>query len=352
MKKIEDADKNLKVSTTLEEKDIAFFDVSEPPFDIYGIMHTDTGFCRVPKAVADNVNDGVKFLSTNTAGGRVRFKTDSPYVAISAKMPYITRFAHMPLTGIAGFDMYIYESGECRFAHTYVPPYDMTNGYDSIYYFKTGGEHEIVLNFPLYNDVSSLLIGVKEGSSLSGGGKYIDKKPVVYYGSSITQGGCASRPGNSYQAIISRALDCDYINLGFSGSARAEDAIAEYIAELDMSCFVYDYDHNAPDAAHLEKTHEKMFKTIRTAQPNLPIIMVTMPLETDMDEIDKRREIIYRTYRNALDGGDKNVYFINGYDFYKMSGDSGTVDGCHPNDLGFWQMADTMLPIIRKVLGL
>lgn len=107
--------------------------------------------------------------------------------------------------------------------------------------------------------------------------KYAVKKPVVYYGSSITQGACASRPGNCYESILSRRLDCDYINLGFSGSAKGEDAIVDYIIGLDMSVFVMDYDYNAPTPEHLEKTHSKMFKAIRAEHPTLPIIIMPRP---------------------------------------------------------------------------
>lgn len=354
MKNIEEIDKNLKVETTLSEQDIIFFNVCEAPFDLYGVTHNGTQFCRMPKNVAKETNNGVFELYTNTAGGRVRFKTNSPYIAISAKMPKVTRFPHMPLTGTSGFDMYSYQNGEYTFENTFPPPYDMQNGYDAIYYFKTPGIHELIINFPLYNDLSDLYIGIKDGFSVYSGEKYINKKPVVYYGSSITQGGCASRPGNCYQAIISQKLDCDYINLGFSGSARAEKAITEYIASLDMSCFVYDYDHNAPDPEYLEKTHEPMFKAIRKAQPDLPVIFVSSPPCTSFGQENQkaRRDIIYNTYKKASDSGDKNVYFVNGTDFFRLVGDHGFVDGCHPTDLGFMQMADTLLPVIKNALWL
>ena len=108
-----------------------------------------------------------------------------------------------------------------------------------------------VINFPLYTDVCELYLGLEESAKVEAAPDYEIKVPVVYYGSSITQGGCASRPGTSYQAIISRRLNCDYVNLGFSGNAKGEPAIAEYIAGLEMSVFVYDYDHNAPNPEHL-----------------------------------------------------------------------------------------------------
>ena len=125
--------------------------------------------------------------------------------------------------------------------------------------FDKKTEREITINFPLYSSVADLYIGLDETAVLKKSLGYKHKKPIVFYGSSITQGGCASRPGNAYESIISRALQTDYINLGFSGNAKAEDEIAQYIKDLDMSVFIYDYDHNAPNLKHLEDTHQRMF---------------------------------------------------------------------------------------------
>ena len=170
---------------------------------------------------------------------------------------------------------------------------------------------------------------------------YSHNVPIVYYGSSITQGGCASRPGNSYQAIISRRLDADYINLGFSGSGKAEEAMVQYLAELEMSVFVCDYDHNTPDVEYLKKTHLPLYRTVRTKQPNLPIILISAPnILMNPEGFLTRREVIRETYQIALDEGDKNVYFIDGAELFAGEDwDSCTVDGCHPNDLGFYRMA-------------
>ena len=129
-----------------------------------------------------------------------------------------------------------------------------------------GKEHTFTINFPLYQGVNSLYIGLKEGSVIKEAPEYETTAPFVYYGSSITQGGCASRPGSAYQNILSRHLQWDHINLGFSGSCKGEDEMAYYIASLDMSVFVYDYDHNAPTVEHLKNTHEIFFKKIKIKQ--------------------------------------------------------------------------------------
>ena len=174
--------------------------------------------------------------------------------------------------------------------------------------------------------------------------------PVVYYGSSITQGGCASRPGNAYPAILSRMLDCDFVNLGFSGNAKGEAEMADYIAGLPMSVFVYDYDHNA-DTSRLQRTHARMFGIIRERQPQLPVIMLSRP-QPYLDEGERaRRRIIEETFQSALRAGDKNVYFIDGSSLlHRFGGDSGTVDRCHPNDLGFMCMADGIRETLQRAL--
>ena len=205
---------------------------------------------------------------------------------------------------------------------------------------------------PLYSCVEDLYIGLKDGCTLKPACDYSVKKPVVFYGSSITQGGCASRSGNAYSNMISRELDCDHINLGFSGKAKAEIPMAEYIAGLEMSVFVYDYDHNAPDVAYLEETHERMFKIIRNAQPELPILMLTRPrYDLSKPGDSERLEVVRRTYENALAVGDKNVYFIPGPELIlDLVRESALVDGTHPNDGGFSSMAYVIGNKLREIL--
>lgn len=339
-------DSNFKVNTELNIEGIKFYDIKQPPFKFYGVFYENGKFRRLPESVAKTVNDGVYSLHTHTAGGRVRFRTDSPYVAIHTKMPVIGKMPHIALTGSAGFDLYIGK----KYHGTFIPPFEIQDGYESVIRFDSSEMRDITVNFPLYSEVAQLYIGVSEGATVSSAEPYKTEKPIVYYGSSITQGGCASRPGNSYESIISQRFDMDYVNLGFSGSAKAEDEIAEYISGLDMSVFVYDYDHNAPTAEHLKETHEKMFKTIRKANPDLPIVLLSRPKFTLTEEEETRLDIIKATYQNAVGNGDKNVYLIDGRELMKTAEDDGTVDGCHPNDLGFMSMARELGELLEKVL--
>ena len=342
-------DPNFKVASKIDKPDMRYYDVKLPPFCIYGVYFDDGKFRRMPERVAAQVNPRVHVLHSNTAGGRVRFKTDSPYVAIFAKMPSIGKMPHFPLTGSAGFDLYVSEETE-QYVGTFMPPFTIEDGFESVLDFPDARPREITIDLPLYSDVSELYIGVSEQAKLEAPKPYLQKKPIVYYGSSITQGGCASRPGMSYESILCRRFGIDYLNLGFSGNAKAEDTIAEYISGLEMSVFVYDYDHNAPNLEHLKNTHERMFRTIRAAQPELPIVLLSRPKYRLTNGEKKRLEIIRTTYLHAKEGGDRNVWLIDGPTLMQYAGDEGTVDNCHPTDLGFASMACVLGDLLEKIL--
>lgn len=340
-------DRNFAVQTQIDRTGLHFYDVEEAPFCVYGIKMDDGRYRRMPKAVAEAVSEGVLGLHANTAGGRVRFVTNSPRIAIHAAMDGVFQSPHFAFAGKAGFD--IYQNGVYR--KTFMPDVEMKDGFESVIETRLTNKAEILIHFPLYANVKRLYIGIEEGSVMEPAAAYAIEKPVVYYGSSITQGGCASRPGNAYQNILSRLLDFDHINLGFSGNAKAEQAMIDYIAGLEMSAFVYDYDHNAPTLEHLAATHEKMFKCIRAAHPDLPILILSRPkYYLSADEPD-RLAVIKATYDNAVAAGDQNVYFIPGTALMEDMKNEGLVDGTHPNDAGFVAMARAMLPMLKKILA-
>ena len=353
--KIEEIDKNFKIENNLNHNDWDNYNVLNEPFEIYGVFYDKGGFRRMDESVGtalekyDNYN--ISILSTHTSGGRVRFSTNSTGIAVYAKVRHPSKFSHIPLTGSSGFDLYKTIKGKEVYLGTFKPPYDLTNYYDAVVRFEDDTYNTITINFPPYCGVEELYIGVDKGSKI---GKpltsYIDKKPIVYYGSSITQGGCASRPGNIYQNFICRETNCDYINLGFSGGAKAEDVVIDYIKKLDMSIFVYDYDYNAPNAEYLEKTHQKMFDEIRKVHPDIPIIMLSIPTLNVTKVIKDRRKVIKKTYDTAIKNGDKNVYFISGQQLLKYSKDNFSVDSVHPNDLGFYSMGKVLGKLINKIL--
>jgi len=342
-------DKNFAVEPVNEEG-LVFYGCLQPPFRVYGLMRPDEKtpyFHRMPQEIADTVSANVSRLVKNTAGGRVRFRTDSKRIVVRCKLFDCYRRDHFTEIATSGFDLY----NGTEFVKAFRPPVGMVDGYSSEIAFGSNKMRDLTINFPLYSGVISLEIGLDEGAQVAQGDTYRVTTPVVYYGSSITQGACASRPGNCYQNIITRRLDCDYINLGFSGSAKAEPEIAEYIAGLDMSLFVYDYDHNATKLEYLQDTHERMFKTIRERQPDLPIVMVSKPAPKPTEAVIKRRDVIMQTYLNARAAGDEKVWFVDGSTMLQLfGGDNGTVDGVHPNTLGMMCMAQTIGDVMARIL--
>lgn len=351
MKDLAQIDKNFSIAE-VDGSRFEFRDCREEPFRIYGLIlpnAEDPHFMRLPSKVAATVNEGVLSLASCTAGGRIRFRTDSPSVAIRAKMHNIYRGDHFPMTGSAGFDLY----ADGIYRGTFRPPFEITDGFESRVDLRGKGMREILIHMPLYSGVISLEIGIEPGSVLLPAEEYKYKTPVVYYGSSITQGGCASRPGNAYQSILSLRLDTDHINLGFSGSGRAEPEMVRYIAGLDMSVFVCDYDYNCLSPEYLRQTHEPLYRVFRQAQPETPIIFISAPtvlLRPD-EEFLSRRAAVRATYDKAVAEGDKNVYFIDGAELFEGEcWDSCTVDGVHPNDLGFCRMALRIEKTLKPLL--
>ena len=229
------------------------------------------------------------------------------------------------------------------------PTSEQNKGYTLSVNLPTGKMRNYILWFLLYNQVSSLTIGLDEDAKVTHGSVYRDIKPILYYSNAITQGGCASRPDNSYQALISKWNTIHFINLGFSGNGLAEELMVDYLTTIDCSLFVCDYDHNAPDAEYLEKTHWRLYERYRNVKKNVPILFLTSPCDV-LDKDTERRErcsIIHRTYHKARRLGDKNVYFMNGQ---QLLGEEDRmnclVDGAHPTDLGFYRIAKK---IYRKI---
>lgn len=353
--KISDIDKNLKVETKLPVTNLKWLTPLDEPISLHGIYGytEELGYIRMPAEVAKNTSDGVNWLFRNTAGGRIRLKTNSKNIAVKVFVTSSGIMPHITATGQSGLDLYITENHKSTYVQSLMPAFKKgENGcsYESIAYVS-GEMHTYTMNMPLYSDVKAIYIGLDPDAVLEKADDYAITQPVLYYGSSITQGGCASRPGNAYQAMISRRFDCDFINLGFSGSARAEPAMIEYLASLDPCIFVLDYDHNAPNPEHLQNTHEPLFKAFRAAHPDTPVIMVSKPDFKPNDDCIRRREIIRTTYNNAAAAGDKNVYFIDGETLFEGNcRDSCTVDGCHPNDLGFFRMAEVIGNVMEPLI--
>ena len=344
-------DKNFAIESNIQREGLTFRSALSEPISLHGVFYKDGRFRRIPTDVAESVSKGVYYLHANTAGGRIRFSTDSLYIVLKANLGKAHIMTHMAATGIYGFDMYEIIDGKEVWVKTYRPKPDTVDWFEDVLDYSERKMRSFVINFPLYNDVCELYLGLQEDAKVEAAPDYEIKKPIVFYGSSITQGGCASRPGTSYPAIISKMLNAEYINLGFSGNAKGEPTIAEYIAGLEMSVFVYDYDHNAPNPEHLAATHEPMFNTIREKNPTLPILMVSSISQNKVGPWAERREIIRTTYNNAKANGDKNVYFLDGSTLIPEEvNNEAKVDGTHPTDLGFYFMAQGIGKVLKDIL--
>ncbi len=355
MSKIEKIDPNVKAASSQKEG-LTYYNIRNSPFQIYGLYQPEKEgvFRRIPYETATAVSEGIAMIHTAPTGGRIRFQTDSKIVSLKAIYKSSCIMSIMAITGSCCFDLYAdgHFMNSFRIATTSSEPnigsFDFSNGYDGFIPFPDRKMRDIIIHFPLYSEVSDVWIGLKEDATLLPGKEYKHTLPVVFYGSSITHGGCASRPGNSYPALLSRWLDTDIINLGFAGNALGETEMAQYIADLPMSVFVYDYDYNTPNAEHLEKTHDAMYQIIREKNPDLPILILTRPVRHAPD--DKRVSVIQQTYQKAKDRGEP-VYFISGQQMFNLiDPEMFNTDGVHPNDFGFYCMAQEVKKILEGLL--
>lgn len=349
MARISEIDKNLSVISKIKKENLCWLSANSELFNLKGVFFDGDCYKRMPTEIAEKVSDGVNYLHRHTSGGRLLFETDSEYVAISTTGKS-DHMPHMAFTGSKGFDLYLFENGKFEYYNSFVPPVDKVEGYESIVEFGSKMSRKILIHFPLYGGVSELNIGIEDDAVINNFDPYKKGSMLVYYGSSITQGGCASRPGNNYSAIVSQKTLTDFICLGFSGNAHGEDVMADYLANLPVSLFVMDYDHNdigEPDK--LAQRHSKMYKKIRDKHPDIPVIIMSAPWSKRlMDSKLISRESVYQTYKGAKQNGD-NVYFIDGQEMFgEEFKNCATVDGCHPNDFGFVKMAEAVLKVIKE----
>lgn len=342
-------DKNMLVASNISE-DVEWHDIlDQSKFSMHGVFfEKESGeILRLPSAVAKATSEGVDHLARHTAGGRLCFVTDSPYVAIHCKLNGHV-MSNMSWSGTGSFDLYV--NGVFSGLFRSMPEKPQTTLLYQINGAKDG-ECQMELNFPLYTGVEEMYIGLKSGSTVYASHPYKDTLPIVYYGSSITQGGCATRPGMSYQSYICRDTLVDFVNLGFSGSGKGEKPMREYIASLDCSILVLDWDHNLESTEQLEEVHEPMYRLFRENHPDTPVVFISRPDFYPTPYVMGMRQVIINTYEKARAEGDENVYFIDGEIIFgeEHRGEC-TVDGCHPNDLGFYRFYKTLKPIIEKLL--
>jgi lysophospholipase L1-like esterase len=211
-------------------------------------------------------------------------------------------------------------------------------------------QRDIVLYLPLYKPAKVIGIGLDKEAKLEPASPFAIAKPVVFYGTSITQGGCASRSGLSYQAILGRKLNLDFVNLGFSGNGKGEPDVAKAVAAIDASAFVVDFSQNNPTIESLREVYKPFVETLRASHPDTPIIAIT-PIYSTNEGTKKieMREHIRKVIAERIANGDRNIQLVEGADLLGPTQGDGLVDGTHPNDLGFQWMAEGLAPRLRAL---
>lgn len=324
------------------------------PLEGKAFLNTAKFYDRLPNTISTNVNGGVRSLLHHTSGMQFRFRTDSKKLSFKW-IPFSEdlEMDHMPSTGVSGIDIYRFDPSRNRWLYVKT---------GRIWNAKKGGFVSIdwrpgdacLVNLPLYNGIKTFSLGIDPKAKIEALGprKSGIDKPVVFYGTSITHGGCCSRPGLSFVNIIGRNLDVPVVNLGFSGSGQGELEMSDYVAQIDASCYVIDSVWNmAPK--HMQERYEPFIRNLRAKRPNTPIILAegcdvycgTNPTF----EIVKRNIYVKPVYDKLMKEGWKKLYFLPSKG--QLPDDfEGTVDGVHMNDWGMMHAAKAFGAAIQTAL--
>lgn len=301
-----------------------------------------TTFTRLPMRAKDVAAPAVWRLAHNTAGICVSFLTDA--TTISALWEGGVGMGHMAYTGSNGLDLYAsIDNQKWQYIGTGRPGTTRTLG------LLSGGRPaeptHYMLYLPLYANVPYLKIGIPPTARIAPGTARAAKKPIVFYGTSITQGGCASRAGMNHTSILGRWLDREVINLGFSGSGKMELPLAHLFAELDPAVYVLECLPNMTTEMVSERV-ALFVKVLRDKHPITPIMLVENPLK----EANHPQNVALRgVFRDLEAGGMKHLRYLEGLP--QLEGkENGTVDGAHPTDLGFNRMAEYYYPRLKALL--
>jgi hypothetical protein len=356
---LEQFDRNMRRDETVEEG-LIWRNPKEGPFGIGGFpwIAQEGLYRRLPVQTDELLPKAVDWLADCTAGGHIRFVTDSLEVHVKVKLKNRADMYHMPPTGQCGFDCYIGEPGEEMFAGTASFRPEAAEYSSRLCLFKERRQRSVTLYFPLYQGVEEVWVGLDAEASVKEPVPFGHDRPIVIYGTSITQGGCASRPGMAYTNILSRRMSMEIVNLGFSGSGKGEPEVAAVVASIpEPACLVLDYEANCDGLERLRETLPVFIRIIRERHPHTPVVVVTRvrapKAEWDMEFKEamlSRREYQLGLVRELREAGDRNLYSVDGYSLMGDGFAEGTVDGTHPTDLGFLQIAEGLLPILQLVV--
>ena len=329
----------------------------------WGYDLTNSFYDRLPGYAKENVTEPVWWLSHNTAGMYLRFTSESPSINVRwSVLQQELGMHHMPPTGVSGLDIYAKQkNGNWRWMGT-ASPFKYPENEATIVSGLEKGVHEFMMYLPLYNGVTKLEIGVPAQYTIDPISKELDynKKPIVIYGTSITQGACASRPGMAWTNIVSREIDYPIINLGFSGSGKMEPYMADLISEIDASVMVLATLENM-DAAWVIERMSHFVYTYRQKHPLTPIVIVEQvnfpSTDSDIyasspltDEVNAKNAAVKKVFAKLKSENVRNIYLVKQNSMLGLDGEA-TVDGIHPSDIGMTRMAKPIAESLRRILA-
>jgi hypothetical protein len=310
----------------------------------------ENSYDRLPLSYKEIVRKPLWDLSKNSAGLSVRFRSNSSSISVKWTLLNNSKMNHMAETGIKGVDLYFSNDGKWQYLNT-ARPGNIENEFMLIKNMSSE-MREYKMYLPLYDGIENIDVGVDSNSVIEKPAKS-NVRSIIFYGTSITQGGCASRPGMAHTNIISRKLNIDCINFGFSGNGKMEPPVNELISGFDPLFYVIECLPNMTTEQVTERT-VPLVKTIRAKHPETPIVFVgnfiyeSLALDTAENSImTEKNAALKNEYDKMTEAGFSNIFYINSE---HATGDDheGTVDGVHFTDLGFLRYADFL---IDKFIG-
>lgn len=357
---VEKLDTNMAANDVQEEK-LKWFSADDAPLRLTGFYFRKKGdvFRRLP--LDEQLPGAVNHLAWHTAGGQLSFISNTKLLRIKVELGHESLMDHCTKIGSSGFDLYMGKPGGKQY-FCGVSRIKVNDSSYEVDLFKSDKAEmrEFTINFPLYSGVDSFAVGLSEDCEVCAPTPWKCDKPVVVYGTSITQGGCANRPGMAYTNILSRRLNRPFLNYGFSGSGRGEACVFEQLAQIeDPAMFILDYEANAAD--RILTNLRPGIDIIRAKHPETPIVVISKfhfnyeYLETgSVTERSAQNEKLWKFQRAEVNrrrrAGDKNISFIYGGWKNEPEWTEFTVDGVHATDLGFYMFANMLTPKIKKVL--
>jgi len=348
---IEQMDQNFQSQSGVEAVD--WIDAFDDRLALRGLgwieeNRLERNFYRFPERAGSPFSDRVRELSHCPSGVFLSFTTNSANISLRMALANLDQMRHMPASGMAGAELFFRDGSAWIPAAVAIPPLEKTIFSCSLIKGARPIAREYRLYFPLYKKVDSLALGFDPGAHIAPFPAPSDSKPIFFYGTSITQGGCSSTAGADFVSTLGRKLDAEVINFGFSGNGKGEPEMARLIREIDAEMFVLDFAANA-DVATLETVLPDFIALLREVWPETPCVLMGNPSYNQRlwdpkvhAKLDLSRDTFMRSYLDRKKSGDRNVYFIDG-DALLPAGVSGAyVDGVHPTSHGFALMAENL----------